>query len=287
MKITTILKKYPGMALMIAAWSVAFLSGAFASGLDPEAGADALATAAGFEKQDVKAGVFTLRCYARIRKPGAPLTVYVEGDGRAWSGKNRRSADPTPLHPVALRLAASDPSENVVYVARPGQYVRGAAGNADPAYWSGRRFSEEVVASLGEAIDWWKSAARSPQIDLVGYSGGGALAVLAADRRTDIRTLRTVAGNLDPAEVNRRHRVTALEAGPDPMEAAKRLAAVPQRHFVGGRDSVVMPGIAERYRAAAGETTCVQITRVEEASHGAGWIERWTDLLALPVDCGY
>ncbi len=260
-----------------------------ASGLDPQSAADTVAAAGGFERRDVKAGDFTLRCYVKIRRPGAPLTVYIEGDGFAWAGKNRRSADPSPLHPLVLRLAALDPADNVVYVARPGQYVRGAEGRVDPAYWTGRRFSEEVVRSLNAAIDGLKTEARSNRLDLIGYSGGGALAVLAADRRPDVRTLRTVAGNLDPAEVNRHHGVTALEAGPDPMEAAARVSAIPQRHFTGGSDAVIPPGIAERYKVAAGagDAPCVQITRVDEASHGAGWIERWPELLELPVDCGY
>ena len=46
---------------------------------------------------------------ARYYSAGSPLlTLYLEGDGRAWASRYRLSSDPTPVNPLALRLAAVD-----------------------------------------------------------------------------------------------------------------------------------------------------------------------------------
>lgn len=47
--------------------------------------------------------------------------------------------------------------------------------------------------------------------------------------------LMTVAGNLDPDEVNRHHRVSPLKDSQNPMEMAGLLRGLPLRHFVGSQ----------------------------------------------------
>ena len=70
----------------------------------------------------IKAGDFALMTYQRFDKRLDNISIYIEGDGRAWETKYRLSEDPTPSNPVALRLAAVDPAANIAYIARPGQY---------------------------------------------------------------------------------------------------------------------------------------------------------------------
>ena len=92
--------------------------------VNPHITAARTANAAGLAKESVQAGRFKLTAYSRLDATGGPLTVFIEGDGRAWLSKYRLSEDPTPLHPVGLELAAADHSVNVVYMARPCQYKR-------------------------------------------------------------------------------------------------------------------------------------------------------------------
>lgn len=257
------------------------------SALDPRGATDQFASESGFRKRFVTAGDFDLCTYARIQSPGGgPLHVYIEGDGLAWKGKNRLSGDPTPIYLMTLRLAALDPSLNIVYLARPGQYLTGdGQGRVDASYWSSRRFSEEVIASENAAIDYWAREAGTTQIHLIGYSGGGAVAVLVAARRTDIASLRTIAGNLDPELVNRTHRVSPLTGSLNPIDAASAIASIPQLHLIGVEDHVVPAGAAESFRAASGSSACIQIRPVDGVGHHNGWTERWLELLALPVHC--
>ena len=88
--------------------------------------ADDLAGAGGLSKTKVAATGFVLVAYQRFNVPGAPLTVYIEGDGYAWKTRRSLSNDPTPTDPIALRLALQDPAANLVYLARPCQYVETA-----------------------------------------------------------------------------------------------------------------------------------------------------------------
>lgn len=249
--------------------------------------ADTLAQEAGFHRSRVQTAPFLLTAYSRIQQPDQPLNIYIEGDGYAWVTRYRVSGDPTPRRPVALELAAEDPAANVVYLARPCQYT---SAGADPAceedYWTDKRFSQEVIRSVDQAVDRFVKEAQSPGVHLIGYSGGGAVAALIAARRQDVKSLRTVAGNLDPDGLNEYHEVSPLdEASLDPMEAAGKLSAIPQYHFTGSEDPVVPSFIAEHFAEKAGNSGCVRVVSVQGADHVKGWTEAWPRLLGLPLAC--
>jgi dienelactone hydrolase len=243
--------------------------------------ADAIANKAGFEKEYIEAGNFTLLTYKKITKPGESVRIYIEGDGNAWETKRRLSDDPTPRQPIALYLASDDPSANIVYIARPGQFSQNDYMACDPAYWSSKRFSPEVIDSFNEVIDKVKTVAGAPSIELVGYSGGGAIAVLAAAKRSDVAALRTVAGNLDHKALCEYHRVSALKGSLNPIDSAAAIKKIPQRHFVGSKDSVVPAPIARSFVDRQGNGKLDRVTVVNGATHSKGWPERWKDLLIL------
>lgn len=232
----------------------------------------------------VAGGPFTIAAYHRINQPMAPVTVYVEGDGAAWASRRRLSDDPTPREATGLRLAARDPGANVLYLGRPCQYG-GAATDAacHPRLWSSHRFSDEVVTAMDAALDAALARFGGRGVHLTGYSGGGAIAALLAARRDDVLSLRTVAGNLDHAAVNRRHGVSPLSGSLNAIAVAGRLARLPQVHFAGAEDDVVPPAIAQGFAAAAGP--CARAAVVPGVSHGLGWAARWPALLAKPLGC--
>ncbi|MGA1373146.1 MAG: alpha/beta hydrolase, partial [Pseudomonadales bacterium] len=45
-------------------------------------------------------------------RAGGNLTIYIEGDGFAWATASQPSTDPTPINPVALRLALAHHAGN-------------------------------------------------------------------------------------------------------------------------------------------------------------------------------
>jgi len=243
--------------------------------------ADDIASHAGFTKEYIKAGQFTLMTYQKFNRHSGSISIYIEGDGQAWETRHKLSNDPTPLNPVALRLAAVDPAENIAYMARPGQYPLEGSSWCDSKYWSGSRFAPELINAFNMAIDILKKKSQARYVGLVGYSGGGAIAVLVAARRHDVITLRTVAGNLDPKVFCNYHHVSQLEGSMDPMDVARKVARIPQRHFIGSKDLVVPFAEIESFVSMEGDKTNTRITMVDGVSHNDGWCRHWRKLLLL------
>ena len=251
---------------------------------DFNAHADAMAKPAGLHRDLIVAGPFVLTTFYRTTQADQPLAIYIEGDGLAWFSRNQPSDNPTPHLALGLALAAADPAANVVYLARPCQFTPVTEEHpCDVTYWTSKRYAEEVVAAMDQAITRYKKADQ--KIALIGYSGGGALAVLVAARRNDVTSLRTVAGNLDQAEVNRLHRVSAMPESLNAIDVARKVASIPQIHFSGADDTIVPPAIAQRFVTAA-EGTCAQARVIKGMSHESDWSRLWPGLLAIRPTCG-
>jgi len=240
-----------------------------------------IAGEAGFEEKYVTVNNFTLKTYRRFQSPCENLRVYIEGDGKAWKTRSMLSDDPTPSNPIALRLAVIDSHESVAYIARPGQFPVSDAPRCDPIYWSERRFAPEVVEAVDKAIDMAKQDACARRVEIVGYSGGAALAVLVAAGREDVASIRTIAGNLDHIAAGKYHGVSPLKGSLNPIDFASAVAKVPQRHFVGSRDRIIPSSIAESFVRMEGDKDFERITVVKGATHKDGWCERWAELLLV------
>lgn len=269
--------------LLAAAWATLLGSGCAA--LDPVRHADSMAASAGLVRETVRAAPFVLTAFVRIARPDRPLRVYIEGDGLAWITRSEPSLDPTPHRATGLALAAADPAPNVVYLARPCQFTPMSMNPAcGVPYWTTRRFSPEVVRSLDEAVSDFAARVPGQPVELVGYSGGGAIAVLVAARRHDVASIRTVAGNLDDAFVNQLHHVSSMPESENPIDYAPRVAGIAQLHFAGSDDAVVPPEVARRFVAASG-SPCVRMQTVDHVAHEGAWEKRWPALLGIAPSC--
>lgn len=242
---------------------------------------DKLAIQHNFKKTYIQANKFNLASYQKILQPGSDVNIYIEGDGRAWSGRYRLSSDPSPRYGTTMRLATLDPNPNIVYLARPCQYSpEDLKTVCDSKYWSLARYSLEVVSSLDMAISKIKKQCAAKNIHLIGYSGGGALAVLIAAQRTDVASIRTVAGNLDLSTMDVIHKTTPLSESLDPIAVAKKIQHIPQLHFVGGKDHVVPKIVAQNFVRTAGLDSRAVIL-IKNAAHNTQWDKDWPRLLQL------
>jgi dienelactone hydrolase len=233
----------------------------------------------------VQAGAFELASYARVNEPGGVARIYIEGDGLAWLGSREPSLNPTPTDPIALKLAALDAAPNVIWLARPCQY-EGFSGDCAMEYWTSKRFAPEVVDAYVQALDHLKQQYHFTGFELIGFSGGGAVAALVAANRHDIVNLRTVAGNLDHDAFNALHHVSPMPSSLNPRDDAQKLAKLPQLHVTGGKD-IIMPAVVyDSYAKASGNSPCVHHLVVDNATHEEGWEEAWPKVLAQPVACG-
>jgi hypothetical protein len=234
----------------------------------------------GFIETQIRTELFIITSFEKTGKGSASANLYIEGDGLAWIGKRTPSTDPTPTNPIALRLAAQDPAENVFYLARPCQYTKMANREpCDKKYWTSARFSTEVIASFHHALDDIKSKHHIKEFNLIGFSGGAAIAILAASGRSDVASIRTVAGNLDIAAFSQIHNITPLHKSLNPLNIAGRVSHIPQWHFIGSDDVIITPAIVENFIAASGNNNCLHTMIVPHTSHESGWFEIWSGLL--------
>jgi len=237
----------------------------------------------GFTKKYLSAPPFVLTSYHKVSAPSDTVVVYIEGDGFAWASRTCPSDDPTPKHPLAFFLASKDQSPNVLYLARPGQFPHAGGPQVDRSYWTSKRYSEEVVQSTNAAIDQVKLSSGAKKISLVGYSGGAAVAVLVAGRRSDVVALRTVAGNLAPEVFSTVHHLSPLSGSLDPVAVAAAVNEIPQHHFIGSNDTIVTKEVTDAFLDAEGDRSRQRLTTVAGADHTNGWVERWRNLLVVPL----
>ncbi|MBI1301717.1 MAG: hypothetical protein GC137_08690 [Alphaproteobacteria bacterium] len=250
--------------------------------------AQRLAAPAWMIKRDISASPFVLRAYERIHEKGSFANLYIEGDGIKNGFIPSVTPNPTPTNPVGLHLATKDKAENLVYLARPCQYTGmiDVEKPCDPVYFNDKKFSPDVIDAYNTALNNIKRQYDIRGFHLIGYSGGAAIAALLAAQRDDVQSLRTVAGVLDTDAYHTIHGKAPLTDSFNPAQQASDLTKMPQYHFVGGQDAVVPPSVLHSYLQGMPPSTCVQTLLVQEASHDAGWVEKWPDLLTLKPECG-
>ena len=82
-----------------------------------------------FRYREIDTEFFRLASWQKLTDVSKPLRVYIEGDGYAFNAHGRPSSNPTPRETDFRALAFGDPHANVVYLARPCQYVEDSRCN--------------------------------------------------------------------------------------------------------------------------------------------------------------
>jgi pimeloyl-ACP methyl ester carboxylesterase len=231
-----------------------------------------LAARQGLSAEVVAGDPFLHRVF-RNHARGRRLHVYLEGDGTPWRTRYELAMDPSPQRPLMLELMLLD-SAPALYLGRP-CYHRVADAHCEPLWWTWRRYSPEVVGSLDRALQRYASA--YDELVLFGHSGGGALAMLLAARRSDVTAVLTLAANLDPDAWAAAHGYTPLQGSLNPAREPPLPASVWQLHVLGARDSnitpaMIVPAVSRQRRA--------RLVLVPGQDHSCCWAELWPQLLA-------
>ena len=215
-----------------------------------------LAAALGMTRSVVVAGGFRSPIFMR-GAPGpqdATLAIFIEGDGVPWEGGRQPSLDPATRDPIALKLLAQTPLP-AAYVARP-CYHDMTGGRCTPERWTMARYSDEIVSSMTEVVRTTALQAKARSVVLVGYSGGGVLAVLIAERLDNVSAVITVGANLDTDAWTRHHDYLPLSGSLNPASSTAE-HRWPETHLYGARDQTVPPATVEAYfkRYSGAQTT--------------------------------
>lgn len=233
----------------------------------------------GYQNKTIRTSQFRLKSYQKISNNTSIINVYIEGDGRIKGMQNQLSNDPSPRAATVMQLAVLDPNPNVIYLARPCQFSpEDLPTVCERKYWTSGRYSNEVIDSMNQALDQIKQQSGTAKINLIGYSGGGAIAVLLAARRNDIASIRTIAGNLDLRAMEKHHDTEPLNNSLDPMDVAVQVQNIPQLHYVGDKDKIVPVIVIENFRAKANLKSS-QVIVLKNVEHAKGWNKQWPTLL--------
>lgn len=260
----------PRMRLVL----LALLPLALAACASPGARIDAIADRAGLTREIVQGTSFRHVVYTRAT-PGAEVwTVYLESDGSPWVNGRVPASDPTARDPLALQLMLRS-SEAAIYLTRPCYHELMDTGCSWQT-WTLARYSQPVVESMARAIEAKLRAANGARVRLVGYSGGGVLAVLIAERLENVESVTTIGANLDIDAWTEHHGYLPLDGSLNP---ARSMLAHPWRetHLQGVADAVVPIATTrayfERYPAAR------QVT-LDDFDHVCCWLRDWERLRA-------
>lgn len=217
----------------------------------------------GFQYQEINAGAFRLASWQRISDPAGVYKIYIEGDGHAFDSRGRATDDPTPRADLVRRLAMADPDPNIVYLARPCQYIKGEI--CAQRHWTTARFAPEIIFAIHDAVR--KITGKNPVV-LIGYSGGAQVAglITVSKQGLNVRKIITIAGNLDHEAWTRYHKLPPLNESMNLDSYRRQFAAVKQVHYVGENDDIIPPRLVKEFV----ENNAAVIV-VRGADHASGW----------------
>lgn len=243
--------------------------------------ADSIAHKSQLIKSIIKTDKFDLISFHNNQNPeNNLLIIYIEGDGNSWKSKYRISEDPTPENPVALKLAAIDPRPNVFYLARPCQYLnKTGLQKCSPIYWSSHRYSIDVVNAVNQAITDIKSSNNACEIELVGFSGGGVLAMLVAAIRDDVSKIITVASNIDHVTWSKYHNVSLLEESLNPIDFINDFKNIQQLHLWGEKDALVPVKTQTAFINSLKKNKFFEYRILPDFTHNCCWDDYWAGAL--------
>ncbi len=245
-----------------------------------------IAEDAGFHKVVFDTGLFNVSGWEKIidlendrTQASGLMVVYIEGDGRAWESRHKVSKNPTPINPLALRLAVQERRPYVLYLGRPCQFVRIKKGdNCQEKYWTSHRYSQDIINAYHALFEQLKEKKGVQRFELVGFSGGGVVAALLAAQRKDIDFITTIASNLDHFFWADYHKVTPLNGSLDVFSYISGLSDVSQYHLWGANDSIVPFALNKKILNQLLNNTNVSYEVYENFNHYCCWVEHWTDI---------
>ena len=209
-------------------------------------------------------------------EPGKHLHIYVEGDGTPWIRNRRVAVDPTPTNPVLLELMQYAPG-TAVYLGRPCYFGLSTSKGCEPRLWTADRYGTEIVESMCLAANTLAQQYDAESVELIGYSGGGA--IVAGMRTCTNRLIRitTIAANLDPAAWADYHGFLALD-DIEPVESAiMHSGQATETHWQCKTDEKIPPSVTDRYFLAQEKATR-QI--VDSCTHASGWRQYLSQIIS-------
>jgi len=243
-----------------------------AAGCAPPAGRyDAAAGSAGLSERIVKGQRFHHKIFSNAHAvQNGALHVFIEGDTSVKQALRTSPPDPTPRRALMLRMMQNDAAAAIM-LGRPCYHGLFAADKCAVRHLGPERYSEEVVASMHSVLQDEIRRSGARRAVLIGYSGGGTLAMLLAARTPATAALVTLAGNLDNMALTAHHHAPALSGSLDPADLPPLARSMLQLHFFGARDKVAPAALAQKTLARQNAEPVI----LQDFDHECCWETVW------------
>ncbi len=228
----------------------------------------------GFLEKTISTEVFDHSIFSNQKvNPSSALHVYIEGDGQPFIHQRYINNDPTSVTALGLTLMHADPNPSVL-IGRPCYHGHKSDNCVNNKWWTSHRYSEQVVSSMAKTINALNSGQRD--IILIGFSGGGSIAMLLAGRVDRLKKIVTVNANLDIDAWTQYHAYTPLKGSLNPIDYLDKTAPWEQIHLVGGRDKNVTHTVwQDKIQSAAN----ARIITYPNFNHTCCWASIWLQIL--------
>lgn len=205
------------------------------------------------------------------------LNIYLEGDGVPWQFKYFISPDPTPRNPLMLDLMSLDRNASF-YVGRPCYNGLHKSLLCEPKYWTSSRHAKVIVDSMAGTIAKLRKQSGATRINLFGFSGGGAMAMLIAAQLPNTQSLVTIAGNLDLRAWTLLHGYSPLYGSLDPATEPLLPVSIRQIHLMGEKDNNIPPAIVLKQVQRQSNS---EYFIFDGFKHNGSWHKVWDGVLSL------
>jgi predicted esterase len=224
--------------------------------------------------ENLSAGQFEILLVANDKTNNIiDLRIYFGSDGIPWE-KSRPASDPTGTQRLAVALMLSDPQPSM-YLGRPCYHLASMPEQCEPSLWTSDRYSETIISAMSDAVKTLIKRFEPKHITLVGYSGGGAIAVLVAKNLTLETTVITIASNLDIDEWTKYHALLPLSGSANPLDTQLPSGRIRQVHLIGSKDRVVPQKTVQHYTEAHPEAEYYYFDKFD---HRCCWAQHWPEI---------
>lgn len=212
-----------------------------------------------FIYKEITTDGYVLASWQKTEDESLPIRIYVEGDGHAYTSNGYPTTDPTPKSYFLRNIAFNDTNANVVYLARPCQYIKSTGRNNID--WTTGRFSQKIVDNMAQAI---KQIAGDKKVVLIGYSGGALICGLIINQyNQELNVVKwiTIAGLLNHTRWTTYFKYVPLKDSLD----LDTIPDIEQTHYIGKKDKIIPYQLTLE---SVDKSNCVII---EDATHNSGF----------------